>query len=121
MATTEERTKILEMIRDGRITADEGARLLKALQTDGLKADGNARAPRWLRVRVTDTDTGKPKVNVNLPMGLVNVGVRLGARFTASGDSQFDATAALEAIRSGKMGKIVDLVEHGEHIELWVE
>ena len=120
MATTEERTKILEMIRDGRITADEGARLLKALQTGNLKQD-TSRAPRWLRVRVTDTDTGKPKVNVNLPMGLVNVGMRLGARFTASGDSQFDANAALQAIRSGKMGKIVDLVEHGEHIELWVE
>lgn len=122
MATSEERTKILEMIRDGRINAEEGARLLQALQSGTRKPDPSAaRPPRWLRVRVTELATSKVKVNVNLPIMLVNVGMRLGARFTASGDSMFDADAAMEAIKSGKTGKIVDLVEHGEHIELWVE
>jgi hypothetical protein len=31
MATAEERMKILQMIKDGRITAEEGAKLLSAL------------------------------------------------------------------------------------------
>ena len=32
-------------------------------------------------MRVTDTRSGKNKVNVNIPMGLVNVGIKMGARF----------------------------------------
>jgi hypothetical protein len=34
MATTEERLQILDMIRSGQITADEGARLLEALKEE---------------------------------------------------------------------------------------
>jgi hypothetical protein len=35
MSATEERMRILEMVRDGKITAEEGARLLEALQPKG--------------------------------------------------------------------------------------
>ncbi|MDX1689200.1 MAG: hypothetical protein R3248_14550, partial [Candidatus Promineifilaceae bacterium] len=79
MATTEERMQILRMIEEGKISAGEGAELLRALEE---KKDGGPAAeplrgaskPRWFRVRVTDVETGRSKVNVNIPMGLVNVG-----------------------------------------------
>ena len=86
MATTEERLQILKMIEEGKISAAEGAELLRALETKGergptlepMKGTSN---PRWFRVRVTDVQTGRNKVNVNIPMGLVNVGIKMGARF----------------------------------------
>src|SRR5512146_1053411 len=85
MTTSEERLQSLKMIADGKISAEEGAKLLAALntgvrrETDGTTARGSE--PRWFRVRVTDLATGRPKVNVNVPMGLVNVGIKMGARF----------------------------------------
>ena len=65
MATTEERMKILKMISEKQITADEGARLLETLREPQGRAD-TAKA-RWLRIRVTDRATGRAKVNVSIP------------------------------------------------------
>jgi hypothetical protein len=73
-------------------------------------------------VRVTDSETGRNKVNVNIPMGLVNVGMRMGARFIPE-DADIDVEDLLEQIRSGAHGKIVEVIddESGEHIEIFIE
>lgn len=127
MATVEERMKILKMIEEGKISAEEGAKLLAAL-TESRKSASGAQAgtgpgdARWLRIRVTDTSTGKAKVNVNLPIGLVNVGLKLGARFSPDVDEdQMEALA--EALKSGLSGKIIDVTDEddGEHVEIFVE
>jgi len=85
MTTVEERMQILKMIEEGKISAEEGAKLLQALagksekrRTSSTLAGSEA---RWLRVRVTDLDTGRNTVNVNIPMSLVTVGLKMGARF----------------------------------------
>jgi hypothetical protein len=123
MTTAEERMKILDMIREKKITAEEGARLLQALQEGARRGPAEkGRDPRWLRVRVTDLRSNKAKVNVNLPMSLVNVGIKLGARFVpAEGD--VDITGVLDAIRSGAVGKVFEYEDSadGERVEIWVE
>jgi len=65
MATAEERLKILEMVQEHKISPEEGARLLQALQA-GSKKGNNGRDPRWLRIRITDLKSGQAKVNVNI-------------------------------------------------------
>jgi hypothetical protein len=126
MSTSEERLKILNMIAEGKITAEEGAQLLKALQS----ATGRPKAPpmpgldelRHVRVRVTSTDTGRVKANINIPMSLLDVGLRMGARFAPDLEG-LDFDEVLEAIRSGMRGKIVDVEDEqdGEHVEIFVE
>jgi hypothetical protein len=127
MATVEERMKILKMIEEGKINAEEGAKLLAALAESrrtpppaGTALTGGE--ARWFRVRVTELATGKPKVNVNIPMGLVNVGIKMGARF-APGLEADQMEAIAEALKSGAIGKIVDVTdeEDGEHVEIFVE
>lgn len=125
MATTEERLQILKMIEEGKISAAEGADLLRALEQDSGRPSEplkGASAPRWFRVRVTDTKTGRNKVNVNIPMGLVNVGIKMGARFAPDVEG-FDFNQLIQAVRSGQQGKVVDLfnTEEGERIEIFVE
>ncbi|HEX3052074.1 MAG TPA: hypothetical protein VHP83_15555 [Aggregatilineaceae bacterium] len=125
MTTAEERMRILAMIQEGKITAEEGARLLQALGSGARTPQPPAtpsRDPRMLRVRITDVKSGKAKVNVNIPMGLVNVGIKLGARFTPT-SSGVDYDEIMTAIKSGAMGKVVDFedLESGEHVEVWVE
>nr|NIO40061.1 hypothetical protein [Burkholderiales bacterium] len=66
--------------------------------------------------------TGKSKVNVNIPMGLVNVGMRMGARFIPE-DADIDLEEIFEQIRSGAQGKIVEVIddESGEYVEIFIE
>jgi len=126
MTTVEERMQILKMIEEGKISAEEGAKLLAALSA-GSKADVARREPaggsaKQFRVRVTDLASGRNKVNINIPMSLVNVGLKMGARFAPDIEGiNFDEIVA--AIKSGSQGKIVDVVddEDGERVEIYVE
>jgi hypothetical protein len=125
MATSEERMRILQMIQEKQITAEEGARLLTALgSTSGERPDGDGTAwrARWLRVRVTDMSTGKLKVNVSIPINLVDVGLKMGARF-APDLGGLDLNAIQAAIKEGMHGKIVEVEdkEDDERVEIFVE
>ena len=123
MAGTEERVKILKMIEEGKISAEDGARLLAALsKTDRQRATPQTGEAKWLRIRVTDIDTGKVTVNVNIPIGLVNVGLRMGARFVPDMDG-FEMEELSEALRKGLTGKIMDIVDEdeGQRVEIYVE
>jgi hypothetical protein len=123
MATTEERLRILKLIEEGKITAEEGARLLAALNKSSRRRGSAAESDsRWLRVRVTDLHSGKPAVNVNLPMSLVNVGLRVGARFVPDVEG-IDLTSVASALQQGVTGKIMDVVDEdeGQRVEIYVE
>jgi hypothetical protein len=125
MNLREERMQILKMIQAGQISAEEGAKLLSALegsQKSEMAANTAATQGKFLRVRVTDMSTGKTKVNVNVPLALVNVGLRMGARFMPDLDGM-DTGEIMDAIRSGMQGKIVDVEdsEDGEKVEVYIE
>ena len=124
MTTSEERLRILQMIQEGKVTAEEGAQLLQALGSSSKQAAPlpPANDPRLLHVRITDVSTGRTKANINIPMSLVSVGIKLGARFTPA-NAEIDYDEIMAAIRSGSSGMIVDVedVESGEHVEVWVE
>jgi hypothetical protein len=125
MATTEERMQILKMIEEGKINAKDGADLLRALDQESKPPSPplkGASSPRWFRVRVTDVATGRAKVNVNIPMGLVNVGIKMGARFAPEVEG-VNYDEIMEAIHSGQQGKIMDITdeEDGERVEIFVE
>ncbi|RME08722.1 MAG: hypothetical protein D6803_00485 [Anaerolineae bacterium] len=127
MTTAEERKKILKMIQEGKITPEEGARLLKALSASEEKprrrGERSRLAARWLRVRVTDMEAGQTKVNVNLPLRLVDAGLNIAAQFAPIEDFDELAETVIEALNEGLTGKIVDVVdgEDGEHIEVFIE
>lgn len=121
--SSEERLKILKMIEEGKITAEEGARLIAALGKQQATGRPSGSGPRWLRVRVQDLRTGKESVRVNLPINLVNVGMRMGARFIPDAEQETMMEDLAEALDSGMMGKIVDIVdeEEGQRVEIFLE
>ena len=87
MNATNERMMILNMIQEGTVSAEEGAKLLASVETGNAKpAPKRSMAHKtgsgkWFRVRVTDTHTGKSKATVSLPMALMDWGLRVGAQF----------------------------------------
>lgn len=125
MATSEERLKILQMIQDGKISAEDGAKLLSAItqnaQAQKTRPLSQNRESRYMRVRVTDLSSGKTKVSVNLPLGLVDAGLNIASNFMP--DMGTDAAEEIRnAIHEGLTGKIVDVMdEDHEHIEIFIE
>jgi len=142
MATIEERMKILKMIQEGKISADDGVQLLQTLDSSSPAATGQARARnkppapqppqqpqaanrasgRWFRVMVTDTKSGKTRVNVRLPASMVSAGMKLGARFAPQVEG-LDSIQLMEYLNSGEVGRIIDVYdeEDGEHVEVFIE
>ena len=125
MATNEERMKILKMIDEGKITAEEGAKLLGTLDENRKAAprkpvtQTSYGGARWLKVRVTDMVTGKAKATVNLPLGLVDAGLNIASKYAP--EVAFEEL--VEAINAGAEGKIIDVFdeEDGEHVEIFIE
>jgi hypothetical protein len=127
MTSVEERMKILKMIEEGKISAEEGAKLLAAL-AEGRRssldqaAAGRPGAPRTLRIRVTDVGSGRSKASVQIPLALVDAGMKIGAHFAPEVEG-VDMSNVMDALRSGVTGKIIDVVddEDGEHVEIYIE
>ena len=126
MASSEERMKILKMIEEGKLSAEEGTKLLSALSgprtPSSPRGPGMPGAPRWLRIRVTDVRTGRSKASVQIPLALVDAGMKIGAHYAPEVEG-VNMSNVMEAIRSGVTGKIIDVTdeEDGEHVEIYVE
>ena len=73
------RRQILDMLSQGKITAEEAERLITALERGASSASRPAGEFKYLRVLVDAQDPldGPTKVNVRVPMQLLRAGVRL--------------------------------------------
>jgi hypothetical protein len=90
----EHRRQILQMLSEGKISADEAERLIAALEAgsagkpteNAYGAEAKAR-PKYLRVQVDSEDhdghEGPTKVNVRVPMQLLRAGVKLAGLIPA--------------------------------------
>ncbi len=130
MIRNEERIKVLKMVADGKISAEEAAVLLETLdeapmpgsKTQAGSASAAAQSGRYFRVRVTDSDTGKVRVNVRLPVSVINAGMKIGMKFAPQVEG-VDYQEIAQMIQSGEAGKIVDVEDNkdGEHVEVFIE
>lgn len=125
----EERLRILRMVEEGRINAQEAADLLEALESRqereesfGLGAGTAAR----LHIRITDTDSGRVKTDVVVPMGLL--GHKLSRRISKllggrGGGPDIAHIAAKAAQRSQRRGTVVDVTDdkRSERVEILIE
>jgi hypothetical protein len=91
---SEHRRQILQMLSEGKISADEAERLIAAMEGPSSAGVGNQSAampakasPKYLRVVVDSEDDGghdgPTKVNVRVPMQLLRAGVRLAGLLPA--------------------------------------
>ena len=134
MATNDERMTILRLIEQEKISAEEGARLIAAMRGTGPSSEENGSTPpssgqaKWFKVRVTDAATGKAKVDIALPLSLIDWTARFATRLAPNFIPDIDIEGVdigdvIESIRSGQRGRIVDVYDDndGERIEIVVE
>jgi SHOCT-like domain len=117
----EQRKDILDMLAEGKITAEEAEQLIAALERDQPPAASSLHAgpkgkAKYLRVVVDSLENGEPgRVNVRVPLQLLRAGVRLAALIPAQALDQANAEL-------NKSGVPFDLTQlKPEHLEALVE
>jgi len=128
MPTPEERLKIMKMVQEGKITAEEAIILLDAM--DPVNPRPQTTAPkfitgepgRWFRVKITDEASGRVRTNIRLPLSLVGAGLKMGAKFSPEMEGM-DLNAINDALRKGETGLIIDVHDNDddEHVEIFIE
>ena len=116
MPVKEERMQILRMLEEGKITAAEAVKLL-----DSVEAAGDAPRPasrRMIRVRVVDGE--RDRVNISLPLGLARVAFKLAGRLDKR-VGEVDFEQILDEIEQGAEGRIVEIVEKDQRVEVYVD
>ena len=116
---SDEKDRVLKLLEEKKITAEEAARLLDAISHS---EDGDRRN-RFLKVRVFDRNS--QQVNVTLPIGLVKWGMNFIPESAKAKieEQEIDMKLITEALEKGITGKIVDVQdeEKGQHVEVWLE
>jgi hypothetical protein len=99
-----DRRSILQMLADGKISADEAERLIAAMDRNGVSqamTPSQKALPKYLRVLV-DTDEpgqgGPTKVNIRVPMALLRAGVRLTSVIPPQAREQINAEMAKNGV-----------------------
>lgn len=125
----EEKIRILKMIEEGKITSEEGEKLLSAIEDKNTKIEKQKidGTPKWLKIKVFEENENgkKTKVNVNVPIAIVETGLKIGKGFDDKLDNALngvDFNDIMEMIKNGAEGKIVDIeTDEGETVEIYIE
>jgi hypothetical protein len=126
----EERLQVLKMIQEGIITPEEGARLLAAMGDRTPTPPKPPKAPeapvrerpvynpRWLRIKISDKRNESTKVNITIPLPLLDWGLRI-----AEESAGVNLSAVREVIRNGAEGKIIEVEDSASEgrVEISVE
>jgi len=119
----EERKRILEMLEQGKINAEEAARLLSALGESGPGRPGTGARGRYLKIYVEDPDEDT-KVNIRVPVSLIKVATKFipsDAKATIN-NMEIDLEELLSAIDTETEGEIMNMVnEDGEVVVIRIE
>lgn len=131
---SEQRRQVLEMLAQGKITADEAEQLIAALgrETDDTAAEVARRPrsrPKYLRVIVESTDNfggdGTGRVNVRVPLQLLRAGVRLASLVPPQALGRINDEMAKSGVPIDltqlKPQHIEDLIEHLDEMTVDVD
>ncbi|MGI6188436.1 MAG: DUF2089 domain-containing protein [Clostridiales bacterium] len=126
----EEVKQILKMVEEGRITAEEAEKLIDVLKPDdgggtSLISSTDDDYGKFLRIKVVEN--GNDKVNVNVPLSLVEVGIKLATQLGAEYEPKLQAlkdidfNEILNSIQNGAQGKLVEVEDNGTYVTITVD
>ncbi len=122
----EEELKILKMIEEGKITAEEGVKLLDAVREENTRDTGKFPGKR-IKISVVDKSTDRKKVDISVPISLAKAflkyGLASGATFGGFSlkESGIDIDELQKMIDEGLEGTLIQVDDEGEKVEIKVE
>ncbi|MFE9363223.1 hypothetical protein OG379_04080 [Streptomyces sp. NBC_01166] len=130
----EQRRQILEMLAEGKITADEAERLIGALEREQPESPTGAASrpksrPKYLRVVVNAADEsgkeGGSRVNIRVPLQLLRAGVRLTSLLPPQAltkvNAELDKAGVPIDLSELKPQHLEDLIEHLDDVSVDVD
>lgn len=125
----EERSRILSLLEEGKINAEEAARLLDAVAAGAVAPAEPAAGGGKVHVQVIDVATGATRVHCALPAALARLGLRLAMSaelsegLAGAGISAADMERVQEAVAAGTGGTVLEVEDPSGHyrVEVWVE
>lgn len=120
----EEIKRILSMVSEGKITADEGTRLIQALEADEKSSTAVAKTGKGKFIRIKVNSGDGDVVNVNIPLALARIALRFIPKEakTELEDKNINLDEVVEAILSGAEGNIVDIKSNdGDVVRIYVD
>lgn len=117
---SDERLQILKMVQDGKVSAEEAAKLLEALEQPTPKGKAPGGQPKHLRLEYSE---GGKRSSFSVGVGLVTWALKL---FPLSMDvngiaQKVDRQQILDAIQNGTVGKIFEAEEGRDRLEIWLD
>ncbi len=122
MNQTEERLQVLNMIKEGVVTPEEGLALLDAVgeDTEDVRFEPSRSGKKWLVIRVFDPSE-KAKVNLKVPLSLATFGLKMAKKKSADLEG-IDVDEIIQMIDGGNEGSLVDIdTENGESVKIFIE
>jgi hypothetical protein len=92
-AAVGKRLAIMEMVEEGQVTAEAAAQKLESVNEKpwgSLAPRSEQKIKRHMRIRVNDLSTNTMKVDLRLPLGLVNIVLDAGGQLTSTLDQHED-------------------------------
>jgi hypothetical protein len=143
----EEIMKVLSMLQEGQITAEQASQLIEALGATDASATsvpprppppgvgaGSGHGKRKHKLRIVVTSPKGDNVNIKIPARLITAGVKIGKYFTKKTDGSDESwesagldwdelgSAVKQMIEDNDEGEIMDIVtEKGENVKIWLE
>ena len=116
-----ERLQVLQMIDSGEVSVEDAIGLMSSAGTPSPSPE-SVGTQRWLRVRVSNLDTGKNRVSVKVPLNLMKWGLALGSRFAPELD-QVDMDEVVMDLDQYAGGRIVEVEDESDNqrVEIYIE
>lgn len=108
----DERLQILKMVQEGKVSPEEAAKLLEAVEQP------DAKRPKPKSVRLVIAEGGKTSV-LALNVGMVQWLLKLPMTVIQIG--AHDKDAVLEVVTRGNVGKVLEAEEGNRRFEVWLD
>lgn len=119
---SEEKKLILEMFKDGKIDAEQAEKLLDAQANEVQRENhpvSKSTNKKFLRVLIREGD--KTNVNINIPIALAEVGLKLVPKDTLKIEGRdINIQEILNLIHEGAEGELVNIetTENGKEVKV---
>ncbi len=149
MSNTTSRQDILDLLAKGKINADQAADMLSAVTAPTPPAAPEPPAvpeiptppkaltapeppdypiatkngkKKWFRIRIRNLESGKNKVSINIPMGMVNIGFKIANRFAPELEG-LDWQELQGMMAEAESGLLVDVQDDdsNEHVQIYID
>lgn len=122
----EELKSILKMIESGKISAEDGAKLIDSLgKKEEVVTNLVPNSKKFIRIAIYDNDEDETKVNINFPLNLAKTMLKsplVKNQFSVNAsDINIDFDEIIRQIEDNTEGELVNIESNNTKVRIWID